>query len=98
VARRPDGAAGILADLVKRGIEARIARITATQTAELADMTNHVLAAVLARAGLDYGAADIRGWVADALGNSTASAESQPLTTHTTHARPGFRALATAAS
>jgi hypothetical protein len=52
--RSQDRAARILTDLVKLGIEARIARINHTHTEQLADMLQALLPGVCHRLGLNY--------------------------------------------
>jgi hypothetical protein len=59
--------ARILADLVRLGVEDRIARVNATQINQIQAMLGILIPAILARAGLNYSDNTVRGWVIDAM-------------------------------
>lgn len=65
--RSLDRAARICADLVRLGIEDRIARVTQAQTEQMAAMLSQLIPSILARGGLDYGTDTVRLWVIDAM-------------------------------
>jgi hypothetical protein len=57
----------LLLDIAKLDLDTRRLRVEEWQRDQLAAMLGVLLPAVLARAGLDYGAPDVRGWVAEEM-------------------------------